>query len=100
MFLGAVASEPSARVSFDEITPHVFWLSGGLSCVNTHRSIAFTSLVLEVIAWLAMSMSACILVLQVGYGSVSRVAGLQSSSTPLPGYSSAPGFTSSGLSEQ
>src|SRR5262245_62144866 len=98
MFFGEPV--PSASVSLESMTPHVFCGSGGLSVVKTHRSIAFTSFTLDCGAMLAMSMSACALVPHVGYLSLSSVEALQSSSTPLPGYSSAPGFTSSGLSEQ
>ncbi len=100
MFLGGFTSVPSARVIFESITPHTRSASGRFSEVNTHKSSAFTSLTLESAAMFAMSDSACAFGLHVGYGAVSRVAALQSSSTPLPGYSSAPGFTSSGVFEQ
>ena len=80
--------------------PHVFCDRGGSSTVNWHRSIAFASFVTLTMAPFARSAVACAAVLHVGKGTLSGVAGLQSSSTWLPGTSSAPGFTSSGLSEQ
>src|SRR5687767_14639437 len=82
---------PSASVSAELMTPHLLSGSGGLSIVKLQRSIPFTSSVLDV------GVSSATVEQGMGITS-SAVAALQSSSTMLPRYSNAPGFTSSGFS--
>src|SRR5262245_9828544 len=79
----------SASRSFALMTPHRFCASDGFSVVNWQRSIALTRsfAVVGTTSPSGLQSGACML---------SIVVGSQSSSTPLPLYSNAPGFTAEG----
>ena len=74
------------------MTPHFLIGSGGLSVVNWQTSIALTRSSPVTLANAAVALHA-------GVGAVSSVVGSQSSSTPLPGYSKAPGLTRNGTAQ-